>query len=157
MGAERLIYLINVTEKMSFADYFYDPTYSLKVPDLSHSKEIYRVGDNIYQPSSLDPSGFERVKSRFHNEPGQKEHDLSGRYVLASNYFFYFGKHAIEIPRNLRPAIPRGQSGHGCRTHDEALSRRFIEYVAGSSNVGVHGPPHFWPPGDDSWRDEIDI
>jgi Nucleotide modification associated domain 2 len=77
--------------------------------------------------------------------------DLSGQFVLTSVDFVYFGREAITIPPELRPAVPKGQSGSGVETHDEELAERFIRY-AFARGSGVLGAPHSWSVGDVSWN-----
>jgi hypothetical protein len=171
VGQERLIYLMQVEDKLTFADYFCDPSYNYKIPRLPKSAgpdagsqkrscepkrltsarpAILMAGDNIYEP--LPGGGFKQVPNRNHNER-HKEHDLSGEFVLLSLKFVYFGSDAIVIPHEVRPSIPAGQSGHGSRTHDEDRARRFIEYVFSHSRSGVLAAPQDWPDGDFSWNE----
>jgi hypothetical protein len=154
VGEERLVYLMEVNEKIPFSRYFFDPRFLRKIPDLQEPECIYKAGDNIYRPLCQRPSDigdFEQLPNPYHKEK-DKQKDLSGKYVLASDRFFYFGGDAVPIPGEVRPEVPKGQSAHGSLTHDQMRAHRFLDYVLTKYTVGVHGAPHKWPEGDLSWR-----
>ena len=120
-GAGRLIYLAQVSEVLSFQQYW--EKYSIKRPlELCNESPISKkgcgcsakitnisdyndCGDNIYKPDENDPSGFIQLKNRHHGKE-QQEHDLSGENVLICKEFYYFGvENAIRIEGVTR--IPR--------------------------------------------------
>lgn len=153
VGQERLVYLMQISEKIPFAEYFNNPLFKKKIPDLTKSQCLYKAGDNIYRPSSAHPSirEFEQLQNPYHDQ-FNKDRDLSGRFVLIANKFHYFGRKALNIPNNLRPNVPKGQSAHGALTHDQVTAQKFIEYIVAGWSAGVHSPPHSWPDGDNSWE-----
>lgn len=125
VGEERLVYLMKVTEKLTFADYW--EKYKQKRPDKDSDDLINLAGDNIYKP--IGNGQFEQIKNDHHNEKHQ-ERDLSGKYVLISDDFYYFGSEPLTIePNDRRPNIPRGQAAHGALTKDQERAKKFIEYV----------------------------
>ncbi|MBC3365660.1 hypothetical protein HU806_21440, partial [Pseudomonas sp. SWRI154] len=70
--------------------------------------------------------------------------DISGQYVLVADTFYYFGAHAISIPAECRPWLPKGQSAHGRLTPPEqALC--FIQYIKDRYQPGLHSNPTDWP------------
>ena len=151
VGSERLIYLMKVGEKLRFRDYFIDERFQDKIPDMSEKDTKAKAGDNIYKPLDIDALAlldFEQLDNPNHPPPHNKEHDLSGEYVLIADEFYYFGRDALEfginVPDDLRPKIPRGQHRYGYRT-DAEKSRRFIEYIRENWSRGRHGYPHRWP------------
>jgi hypothetical protein len=154
VGEEKLVYLMEVTDKFSLSDYFNSPIYKKKIPNLNKSQCVYLAGDNIYRPTdSVTPlfDNFEQLENPYHGEK-HKQRDLSGKFILAGNRFFYFGSKAIQIPLDLRPNVPRGQSAHGSLTIDSAVVQRFIDYIISEYRVGVQAAPHSWPSGDSSWN-----
>ncbi len=153
VGKERLVFLMEVTEKKPFADYFLSPRFKKKRPNLNKIQHIYKAGDNIYKPtpSQKTYAEFEQLPNPYHNE-NNKEHDLSGKFVLISEKFFYFGSEAISIRPDFRPSLPKGQHPHGVLTHDQAIVKNFINFIVTRWNVGIHGKPHSWPQGDSSWK-----
>jgi putative DNA base modification enzyme with NMAD domain len=165
-GCERLVYLMQVTEKLSIADYFREPTFANKIPIDSRHNHVVTVGDNIYQPLSahpIDPSGYRQIWNRSHwDEAGTcspkpiKRHDISGEFVLISTRFVYFGRSALDVPSDLRPSVPLGQSSQGHVTKDAFRAGRFIEYAFERAHgVQVVGPPHSWPAEDVSWKQPV--
>jgi len=147
VGDERLIYLMQVTEKLSLAQYFSHQTFKPKIPDLTREEFVYQAGDNIYKPHE---NGFIQLPNRNHTKD-HTHHDVSGMFVLVSTRFYYFGKSPIDIPEDIRPTIPRGQSAHGSLTHDHDRATQFVTLVTEEYQIGVHDRPHTWPHNDVSW------
>lgn len=162
VGEERVVYAMQVAEKLTIADYFRDDRFASKIPKPAASIEIVRAGDNIYRPLVNNPRGpmdFEQLINPHHwdGDDGcggntSREHDVNGWYVLVATRFAYFGCNALHIPPELRPEVPRGQSAQGSRTHDDRRAQAFLHYVfEAAQGQRVVGPPHMWPEGDDSW------
>jgi hypothetical protein len=121
VGQERLIYLMQVREKLTFAEYFRDPRFAEKIPDFKHSDPRRWVGDNMYEPNRRAVGGFKQLPG-MHGEE-QKEDDLSGGVVLVAGAQFYFGGDPLVVPPGLRPSVPPGQHPFGWLTHHEELWR----------------------------------
>lgn len=155
VGKERLVYLMQIEEKITFADYFADPRFKYKIPKIEEAQCIYKAGDNIYRPNCSNPvdyDDFDQLINPYHCWTN-KTKDLSGKFVLLSRRFFYFGKEAIIVPINLRPDVPLGQSAHGVLTRDQNRIQNFINFIINNWQIGVHGQPHSWPKGDSSWKE----
>jgi hypothetical protein len=158
VGEERLIFLMQITDVIDQYEYFNhpDPVFQAKIPDCARcprTEFVYHAGDNIYRPLTnhpQTPGDFEQVKNPNHNE-ADKMKDLSGRWVLVSSKFYYFGGNPREAPPEVRPIIPGGQARYGFLTHD-VLARAFVEWVQRSFCAGVADAPHKWPKDDTSWR-----
>lgn len=152
VGEERLIYLVQVAEKLHIREYFEDLRFQSKIPDMTAKGPEAKAGDNIYRPcvvGAFEEEHFEQLPNANHwgsDMPSQDDlrRDISGRYVLVAGEFYYFGRDALVIPPELRPAVPRGQSAHGTQT-EESLACRFIEFVRSQCAPGRHGTPHCWP------------
>lgn len=139
VGSERLIYIMKVTEKLLFKDYFIDPRFNCKKPSLENESLITRVGDNIYEPTE-HPEVFIQLEN-YQHDCGNMEEDLKGEYVLISDYFYYFGLGAIAID-NLGINIPRYQTGHGVKTENcEKLLDYLRKYF--TNNIIINSP-HKW-------------
>ena len=146
VGSERLIYLMRVGEKLPLRDYFSDSRFQDKIPDMSARGATAKAGDNIYRPLRQDASDwpdFEQLQNRNHRN-GNHQPDISGRYVLISDEFYYFGDSALDLPPECRPEVPRGRSAHGKKTPPER-ARRFVDYIRSRFHPGRHGDPHRWP------------
>ena len=150
IGEERLVYLMQVTDKISISEYFFHPDCQNKIPDLEQAEFVYQAGDNIYESQGDDFIQHEN-KNHTQNDQGR---DLSGRYVLISTKFYYFGRNPLKIPDHLRPKIPVGQSAQGHLTHDLARAINFAKFVTENFEIGVHDAPHKWPHDDTSWKSQ---
>lgn len=121
----------------------------------------------MYEPLvelATDPREFRQLRNDNHWDgqdrssgscvPGpSRVHDISGRFVLISEEYAYFGAEALDIPKRLRPDIPKGQSAHGSQTRDQSRVRSFIDYVMQKANgrkLVCH--PTGWDPDDASWK-----
>ena len=162
VGAERVVFLMHVDEKLTIEEYFYDSRFLRKVPEIKSNTASLRVGDNIYRPSkrgAIKPGDFEQIENPHHYDgksncgPAEsKARDVSGRFVLVSSRFVYFGRDALEFPSEYRPTIPYGMSPYGARTDDPTCANAFIEHVFGRARGrSIVGPPHTWPDDDISW------
>jgi len=105
LGAVRrkCIFLMKVTEKIGFQDYWSDQRFSLKKP-LRNGSRVQMLGDNIYHKGS---EGCWVQEDSHHSNPDgslntanlNRDTDTSDR-VIISNCFFYFGSQAIEVNLN---------------------------------------------------------
>jgi len=147
---KKILYAMRVTElPIAYADYFVDPRFQSKIPTYQIRGAIHRCGDNIYRP--LANGTYKQLKSRHSNPDGSenerlKRRDLSGRFVLISSEFWYFGREALDLPIELRSlAVDRG---HRCK-FDLALVDAFVRWIR-KQRSGIYGLPHMWPAGDSS-------
>lgn len=150
---ERLIFVMQVSEKMTIQEYWNDLRFSSKIPNLSEKATVHKCGDNIYRPLAKNPikdDDYEQIVNANHG-PGNKSNDLSGRFVLIATRFWYFGQKRILLPDEVRPKVPYGRAPYGVLTHDQSKGHAFINYIE-SFSPGIYGPPHSWPETDNSWR-----
>ncbi len=144
VGQERLVYLMQVEEKLTLAAYFHDSRFREKIPDLGAQDPRCWVGDNMYAPKRGAGGGFRQLPG-MHGR-NDKERDLSGAFVLVAGTHFYFGRDALVVPDELRPSVPPGQHPDGWLTHDERLAGRFIAFVEAQwTRRGESGTPHSLP------------
>jgi hypothetical protein len=98
------------------------------------------------------PQDFEQVENPYHGPEAQDE-DLSGRTVLVSANFCYFGSAALDVPADVRPTVPLGAARYGFLTRDEQRATAFVNWVLENGQQGmVLAPPHKWPEDDNSWQ-----
>ena len=146
VGSERLVYLMRVAEKLPLRDYFDDPRFEDKIPDMSANGPEAKAGDNIYRPLRAEATlaaDFEQLANANH-VPRDHKRDIGGKFVLVADEFYYFGGSAPAVPRDVRPSVPRGQSRYGQRSCS-AQAERFLRYIRANYRVGRHGHPHKWP------------
>ena len=113
IGNDRLIYAMKVEEMLTFGQYSKDKRFQSKIPNWKNNDPVKRVGDNIYYKN--ENNVFIQRPSKHSNKDGTenkklKDHDLSGEYILFSKYFYYYGKNAIQIPKNFQFIIKKGPS-----------------------------------------------
>ena len=154
VGEERLVFLMQIEERMPLADYFHDRRFQSRIPRDPPVAMVYRRGDNIYRPlvrNARDTRDFEQLPNARHG-PDQKDHDLKCPHALIARRFAYFGVEALRVPRDVRPDVPAGQSAHGTKTHDLTRAKRFIDYVFSVAHAPVMARPHQWSRADASWK-----
>lgn len=147
-GEEKVVWIGRVTKKLTYAEYW--KQYPQKRPKSFKgsfvetkgggcgAKQIAAAGcgaksteanlsddfgDNIYMPDESAPLGFRQIPNRFHEEWNMNT-DLSGKFVLICEEFYYFGAENPYTPLN-RPVIPTGV-GHRVNNADDEAPRKFI-------------------------------
>jgi hypothetical protein len=100
-----VVYAMRVTETLSFTEYWDDPRFLRKRPDLSRSR-MRQCGDNIY---SKNAAGAWQQQNSFHSQdngsPNQRHINRdtgTTDRVLVSNAFVYFGGEGPKIPAKFR-------------------------------------------------------
>ena len=97
---KKCIFLMKVTEKISFQEYWDDSRFSLKKPSRNGSR-VQMLGDNIYHQ---DVFGKWIQEDSHHSNPDgtpnliNLERDAASTdQILLSDYFLYFGSKAIDV------------------------------------------------------------
>tara|TARA_R110002072_G_scaffold232223_1_gene389544 strand:+ start:7539 stop:8165 length:627 start_codon:yes stop_codon:yes gene_type:complete len=139
-----LVHAMRVDETLTFADYWDDPRFVRKKPNLQGS---YRkaCGDNIYYP---DPaSGCWKQLNSYHTQddgsPVEKhiKRDTSVDRVMVSKHFVYFGCEGPEIPDTLKE-MGLVHSGIGrLRIVDPAKIACFESWLTSLGVEGYQGRP----------------
>lgn len=99
----KLLYAMQVTDKITYNDYWVNPRYECKKPIINGSlKQMY--GDNIYYKN--ENNKWHQAHSHHSLENGSinkynLERDTQSEYVLISSNYFYFGNKFINIPDDL--------------------------------------------------------
>jgi hypothetical protein len=79
----KIVYAMEVSEKLPFCEYFNDKRFTRKIPDCT-LYTIHKMGDNICKP--LESGGYQQLESKYSNgvneNPCSKCKDLSGKNVL---------------------------------------------------------------------------
>ncbi len=139
----RLVYAMKVTRKMTMAEYdtFASRNLTIKVPSTGSKDRHRKVGDSVYDFSTNPPGQRKGV----HGEENRAT-DLAGENALLSDHFYYWGRNAIPLPRELWPIIKRGR-GERSRTNEPYVDR-FVAWIEmlGPSPGSVLGDPIIWPP-----------
>lgn len=125
----RLVFAMQVSEKLTYDKYWLDQRYRLKRPNL-HSSLKLAYGDNIYH---RDPkSGLWLQEPSHHSlddgspNPANIEHDTQTEFVLIGAKFAYWGGAGPTVPATLRQP---GSDLCARRGHKKNWPPQFIEKV----------------------------
>jgi len=147
----KLIYAMRVDEALTYELYYRDKRFKAKIPDYKKDIVVSKCGDNIYKP--LSNGHFQQlpsIHSKGINENSEtKAHDLSGKNVLISRTFYYFGSKPLDLPKTLIELM-KVSRGHKNKFHLNTI-KAFIKYIS-EQTTGVNYSPNIWPQNDDSWK-----
>ena len=147
----KLVYAMQVQEKLSFDEYWHSPRFHSKRPQRSGSIE-QRYGDNVYHWSERDDKWIQE-DCRHSCEDGTPNldhvhRDTSHAEVLVSRKYAYYGANAIDIPTRFtnRPEGDMFVALRGYRRNFTAeLESAFTAWLEDLiSDVSVHGDPLDW-------------
>ena len=98
-----LIYAMQVTNKVTYNEYWTNAKYKSKKPIMNGSL-VQMYGDNIYYKRSN--TNWSQADSHHSYEDGtinfdNLNRDTKSEYVLISDNFYYFGRNHIKIPEEL--------------------------------------------------------
>lgn len=129
VGREKLVYLAKVTKKLSYGEYW--EAFPNKRPDKTG---VAICGDNIYCPDVTQSHDYRLIPNLRHETEKQKTKDMNGKYVLVCEEFYYFGgtkdSTPLEIPVEVRPNVPKGQTSVGYITDNPASFINFVRQNA---------------------------
>ena len=132
----KLIYLARVQKKLTFAEYWLQ--YQEKYPhEIKGMKSLYDSGDNIYKPLVANPNNYNDYEQVDNNNHTKEDiiHDLSGKYVLVCEEFYYYGvEDAIDIEKEIFDVtVPR------CKKLVLDDYDRFIRFIKNDKRVMIKG------------------
>jgi len=149
----KIVYAMEVTEILSFSDYYKDKRFIKKIPDFEKNTVIHKSGDNIYEPLS---NGNFKQKRSMHSKnksetenPATKRSDLSGKNVLNSTNFYYFGSKAKNTHKYNLEALIVGR-GHRNNFSLEVINN-FKYFISKQKQKGLIARPSNWPKEDSYW------
>lgn len=132
--SDRVIYVMQVEECLSFAAFWNDPRFRAKRPDRCISS------DNIYRK---DESGaLIQVPNRVH-QPRDMERDLRGARALVSRRYWYFGDQSPRIPADLAHLLHEGRAYSLPANRRETDVERLVTWLS-EWTCGIHGDPIDW-------------
>lgn len=127
----RFLYAVEVSEILDLDDYFRDPRFVEKKPDLRGNWQE-RCGDNFY--SRREDGTWKQHRNRFHIGEDIKEQDTRHAKVFMGTQFWYLGRSAEIVPTRLKSLV----GGRGARVnHDPALVTDFCKWVKKRFSAGV--------------------
>ena len=145
-----LVYIMRVSETMTFNEYWTDPRFNRKRPNLRGSmKQAY--GDNIY---FKDENGLWNQQDSHHSYEGGAQNchnirrDTSFDRILVGDEFTYWGSEAPKIPDEFRNYdsgdICKAGPGHKC-TFPDGFVEEFVRWFQSLGVGGYLGKPLDWP------------
>jgi len=140
----KLIYAMQVSEKITFDDYWSDPRFQYKKPKMNGSR-VAMFGDNFYH---TDENGNWIQEDSAHSmqdgtcNQGHLKKDTSSRNVLISEHFYYFGTNAPTIPNEFLEICKEGIGEK--KFENIQLADDFINWVTINFKTGIHGDPLNW-------------
>lgn len=140
-----LIFIMKVSEKISFEDYWSDKRFERKKPIMNGSlKQIH--GDNIYYKENDQWCQMDSHHSFYDgslNEANLKQ-DLSGKFVLISDCFIYLGNNHMKVPEKYLDLCPNSRQRDYITIKDNELAEEFVEMITNKYEYGVQGEPLNW-------------
>jgi hypothetical protein len=136
-GRHRVIYAMQVQEKISYDTFFHDARFKYKKPGTD------REGDNFF----VLKNGVYRVAfndAAHAGKPVKIARDIKSPVSVIGGKFWYFGSEAPELPQSLWDtpiAIPgdAGRRGHRV-TDDKKTMAEFVKWIE-DFKPGIHGRP----------------
>ena len=144
-----LVYAMKVTEILSTAEFWHDPRFEKKRPNLFHNW-VMASGDNIYEP--LGRGRWRQLNSYHSYEDGSRreEHvvrDTGVERILVSDDFLYFGG---EGPQLLEPFLAADDLDIIClyrnyrRIQKESVIAAVESWIRSLGKIGFQGKPWDW-------------
>lgn len=132
----RFLYAMEISEILGLDEYFHDPRFAAKKPNLRGSWQE-RCGDNFY---SRKPDGsWVQHRNRFHLDEALKRQDTKYARVFIGERFWYRGRLAIAAPEKFAPLV----GGRGARVnHDPSLVADLCSWVVQEFEPGVADVPN---------------
>lgn len=145
-----IVFVMRVTEVMSFNHYWSDSRFEQKKPNLRGSKK-QAFGDNIYY---LDTFTYEWYQLDSHHSypcgtPNVRniDNDTQIDRVLISDDYIYWGGEGPEIPAEYRNFdgfdLCKAGMGHKCNFPDNMVNE-FVDWVRSLEEQGYCGTPRDW-------------
>lgn len=141
-GKDRMIYSMTVGEKIPFADYFNDPRFAIKKPEVSG-----RSGDNFFARDELTGTYNISSGAAHAGDDLRIRRDLRTPFAVVARDFRYFGANAPHIPDDLQQTriVQGAVRGHRLIT-DTAVINRFTAWLNQNYAPGIHGTPRDLAP-----------
>lgn len=145
----RLIFAMHVSETLTFDEYWNDPRFVCKRPNLRGSKK-QAFGDNIYHPDLADGHWVQENSHHSHEDgsPNQLnvDHDTQTDRMLLATEYTYWGATAPKIPEQFRNF--GGYDICARRAHKNGfpaeMVAQFLAWVASLGEHGCVGEPSDW-------------
>lgn len=145
-----IVFVMKVTEVMSFNCYWSDSRFEQKKPNLRGSKK-QAFGDNIYYRNVATDEWYQ-LDSHHSNPDGTPnikniENDTKTDRVLISDDYIYWGGEGPKIPAKFRNFcgfdLCKTGMGHKCKFPDKMVTD-FVDWIRFLKDRGYCGTPLDW-------------
>lgn len=141
-----LIFAMRVEEKITMNDYWNDERFQYKKPILNGSL-VQLYGDNFYHQHPKTKKWIQEnsAHSLLSGKPNMKHlaADTSGKFVLLSQTFYYFGDNAFLIPKRFLAICNEGRNMKSTSIQKETADA-FVKWLQAKYTTGVKGDPINW-------------
>lgn len=142
----RIIFAMQVDEKITFDQYWEDERFAVKKPIINGTL-VQMYGDNCYHTVDgkvvQEPCAHSKSAGVVNTE--HRRRDSDGKYVLLAHRFFYFGDQCPEIPEKFSFIL---NNSRGTKfwdlSGDDAKINAFIGWLDDTFGEGIHGDPCNW-------------
>ncbi len=142
---ERLVFSMEVSRTMTFTEYWNDPAFKMKRPNLNGSQKL-AFGDNIYHKvgGTFTQADSHHSYADGSPNPHNIRNDTQTDRVLIADKFVYWGGDGPLIPQRFRntPDICAVR-GHKCHFPD-GFAAGFIQWIEAKDEWGCPGRPLDW-------------
>lgn len=144
---KQLIYVMQVSEDLSFEKYFHDERFQDKKPQLNGSKKQVS-GDNVYSKKDDEWVQLDCYHSQSDLRAKHIKKDTSINKILIAKDFVYFGKSGIYIEKDFQSSnksiFPKRNYTKFSYDTDKKMIDEFIKYIKQYLWNGQIGEPYDW-------------
>ncbi len=144
-----LVYAMRVGEILETTQYWCDPRFERKKPNLYHSW-VAASGDNIYEPiGSCDWRQLDSYHTKSDGRPNERHigRDTGVPRILISEDFVYYGGEGPKLPGRFQSGgsmnLRRAQRNYQI-VHDEEVISSFEAWLKSQGGRGYEGKPWDW-------------
>lgn len=143
-----IIYAMQVSEILTFDQYWEDARFECKKPVLNGSL-VQMYGDNVYHTDAVSHEIVQEQCAHSNDDgsvnEGHRDRDVRGQNVLIAKRFYYFGDNCPKLPSEFSyiKVDSRGIKYWDMFGKDK-LILPFVEWLENNFGPGVHGDPCNW-------------
>lgn len=135
-GIDRIIYAMQVDEKLGYDAYYNDPRFADKKPSAEHPN-----GDNFFKLVNGELE-ITTTKACHYGKPEKIKRDLNTPVAVLGKRFWYFGANAPRLPEVLRDTriVTGNRRGHRYVDDPEVIAQ-LVAWLEANYEPGIHGQP----------------
>lgn len=135
-GPDKLIYAMQVEDKIGYQVYFDNPRFAHKKPTAQQP-----CGDNFFAVQNGELT-IQSPYAAHHGRQDAIKRDLNSPLALISRTYWYFGANAPHVSQNLQQTrlVQGNRRGHRV-IQDPATINTFYTWLTENYRTGIHGPP----------------